>query len=122
MTRSMGQGWATWLVVIGIGLGAAVPASADAPSPERGYELQHAEWWFLSLETLGAVVVFAGYSIAAGDPPTACSWCESNGFDEAMRDTFVMNDRIAPATFSHILSLGIVPLGAFAALLVPAIA
>jgi membrane-associated phospholipid phosphatase len=85
--------------------------------------LQNTGAGFLALETLGAAVVFATYSIAAGDPPESCRWCNPNGFDESLRGAFVFDKgaRKPAATVSHVLSGGVVPAAVFTALLVPAL-
>ena len=78
---------------------------------------------FLALETAGAVAVFAAYSLAAGDPPESCRWCNPGTFDESARDALVFGtgSRKAAATVSHVLSAGIAPAAAFTALLIPAL-
>ena len=75
---------------------------------------------FLALETGGTLVTFAAYSIAAGDRPAQCSWCEPTGFDTAVRDALRMDNSRPPASVSHVLSHGVIPFGGFAALFVPA--
>lgn len=94
------------------------PGVARADEPR---ELKNTGAGFLALETLGTLVVFAGYSIATGDAPKTCSWCESNGFDEGARGIFRMSNPRPPAAVSHVLSIGVAPLGGFAGLLVPAL-
>ena len=96
-------------------LGTGESAADDGP-----HDLANTGAGFLALETGGTLVTFAAVSIAAGDPPEQCSWCEPTGFDTAVRDALVMDSSRPPATVSHVLSLGVIPLGGFAALLVPA--
>ena len=76
---------------------------------------------FLALETVGAVVVFATYTIAAGDHRETCSWCEPTGFDTWVRKGLVASQPKAPALASHVLSIGVVPAGVLAGLLGSAI-
>ena len=89
-------------------------------APGTPHALENTGALALGAEFLGAVVVFAAYSIAAGDPATSCGWCSTNGFDRSMRRALVMDDARTPATLSHVASLGIVPLIAFAGTVVPA--
>lgn len=98
---------------------AAAPAAA---AEERAHALSNTGAGFLALETLGSVVVFAGYSIAAGDAPERCSWCAANGFDDGVRDALRMKDPKPAGLASHVLSLGVVPIGSFVGVLVPALA
>jgi len=85
--------------------------------------LQNTATGFLALETVGVVAIFATYSIAAGDPPESCRWCKPTGFDESLRDALVLDKgaRKSAATVSHVLSIGVVPVASFTALLVPAL-
>lgn len=84
--------------------------------------LEHTSPGALAIETGGVVAFFIGYSVAAGDPPESCHWCQINSFDRSMRSWLVRDDRRTPATLSHVFSVGIVPVGALTALAVPAIA
>jgi membrane-associated phospholipid phosphatase len=93
--------------------------SAEARDPDA---LQHTSVEFLALETLGAASVYAGYSLAAGGTRRTCSWCAPSGFDVWVRDRLMVEKSRAPAFASHVLSYGIVPLGAAASILLPALA
>jgi hypothetical protein len=79
----------------------------DRPAPQLR-RLQNTGVAFLALEMVGAVAVFATYSIAAGDPPESCRWCNPTGFDESFRDELVFDKsaRKSAATVSHVLSAG----------------
>jgi membrane-associated phospholipid phosphatase len=114
MRSSKTQAWWT-LVLPLVLLWTSESATQDSP-----HALANTGAGFLALETGGTLVMFAAYSIAAGDPPEQCSWCEPTGFDTAVRDALVMENSRPPATVSHVLSLGVIPFGGFAALLAPA--
>jgi membrane-associated phospholipid phosphatase len=85
--------------------------------------LQNTGTGFLALETVGVVAISATYFIAAGDAPDACRWCNPTGFDESLRDALVFGktSRTSVATVSHVFSVGVIPVAAFTALLVPAL-
>jgi membrane-associated phospholipid phosphatase len=85
------------------------------------HELRNTGPGFLALETGGVLLTFAAYSLATGDTPTHCSWCEPNSFDSSVRDALMMGNSRPPAFASHVLSLGVIPLGGFAGLLFPAL-
>jgi len=91
-------------------------ARAESSSGAERHALRNTSVGFLALETLGAAVVFAGYSIAAGEPKTTCSWCSPPGFDTSIRDGLVSSHPKTPATVSHVLALGAIPLGSAVAL------
>lgn len=95
-------------------------AGRAANAPRTPHALENTGALALGVEFLGAVAVFATYSIAAGDPATSCGWCNTNGFDRSMRRALVMDDARTPATLSHVASIGIVPLIAFSGTIVPA--
>jgi len=94
----------------------ATTARADEP-----HQLKHTGYGFLGLESLGTVGLFAAYSIATDPLPKTCSWCKPTGFDESLRSALRSGSPKTPALISHGLSLGVIPLGSFAALLVPAL-
>jgi membrane-associated phospholipid phosphatase len=77
----------------------------------------------LALESVGVVAIFATYTIAAGDPPESCRWCNPTGFDASLRDALVFDKgaRKSAALVSHVFSAGVVPVAAVTALLVPAL-
>lgn len=77
---------------------------------------------FLAAELVFVVGVFVALSVAAGDPATACGWCETNRFDVAARALLVRRDPRDAAVASHVLSIIVAPLLAFGAVVVPAIA
>ena len=97
-------------------------ALTEAPAPLLR-ALQNTGAGFLALETLGAVAIAATYSIAAGETPQSCHWCNPTGFDESLRDALVFDKdaRKPAATVSHVLSLGVLPIGSFTSLLLPAL-
>jgi membrane-associated phospholipid phosphatase len=104
----------------------AAPAAPNAASDSAALGLRplaHTGTVFLALETVSAALVFAAYSLAAGDRPETCRWCEPPGFDVSMRNALVLgkDSRIAAAAVSHVLALGVIPAGAFATLLFPAL-
>jgi membrane-associated phospholipid phosphatase len=95
-------------------------AGQATSTPRMPHALENTGALALGAEFLGAIAVFAVYSIAAGDPATSCGWCSTNGFDRSMRRALVMDDARTPATLSHVASLGIAPLIAFSGTIVPA--
>jgi membrane-associated phospholipid phosphatase len=101
----------------------SAPSVLTDPAAPQLRPLQNTGVGFLALEMVGAVAVFATYSIAVGDPPESCRWCRPTGFDESLRDALVFDKsaRKSAATVSHVLSAGAIPAAAFAALLVPAL-
>lgn len=100
----------------------ARPVQAQASSQPRYHELHNTSGWFLGGELLGSLVVFAGFSIAAGEPAEECGWCETNAFDRSARRALLWNDSKTAGTLSHVFSVGLTPAVAFGGLLVPAIA
>jgi membrane-associated phospholipid phosphatase len=86
-------------------------------SPSTTYpSLKNTTPGFLALESAGALVVLAGYSIALGSPPEACKWCEPTGFDKWVRNGLLSGDPKTAGYVSHGLSLGVIPIGALAGL------
>lgn len=105
--------------VVAFGLLSSTPARAQETG--KIHELERTSWGWLAAETGGTIAFFAVYSIAAGDLPRECSWCEVNGFDRSVRDWIVMDDQKTPGLVSHAVSLGLVPVGAITALTLPAL-
>lgn len=87
-----------------------------APHPLTG---THALW--LALEALGIVAAFVALSVVAGEPATACGWCEPNGFDAVARDVLRWRDPRAAALYSHVLAVLVAPVLALGAVVVPAL-
>ncbi len=111
----------TWAVAIAT----ASPAVAAEPvEPEQTrfvpHELQNTGGLFLTLEFVGSAASFAIFTIAAGDPAESCGWCESNDFDRSVRDALRASDPVPFGTVSHVMSLGVAPVGALGSLIVPA--
>lgn len=94
--------------------------AADAPL-HATHALKNSSPKFLVLETLGIGAVFAVYSLAAGPAPRECAWCAPTGFDVWVRDRLVVESSRPPATVSHVLSYGVIPLAAAMSLLLPAL-
>jgi membrane-associated phospholipid phosphatase len=95
-----------------------VPDRATAQSSDSAAHptLKNTSPGFLALETAGALVILGGYSIALGDPPETCKWCEPTGFDKWVRNGLVASHPKTAGYVSHGLSLGVVPIGALAGL------
>ncbi len=106
--------WKCTLVALVIGV-SATNVSAEP------HELKNTGPGFLALESGAVLVTFAAYSTATGDTPAQCTWCEPNSFDSSVRDALMMSNSKPPAYASHVLSLGVIPLGGFAGLLFPAL-
>ena len=96
---------------------AADDVSAPPPSP---HELARTGAGFLALEILGAAVAFAGLSIVAGDPAMTCGWCPPNGLDGGARDLLLAGNPKTPATWSHVLSVGVASALAISLTAIPA--
>lgn len=109
--------------VFALGLLPGMPARAQQTAPDTApiHELERTSYYWLAAETGGTIAFFAIYSIAAGDTPQECSWCEVNEFDRSVRDWIVMDDQMTPGLVSHAVSLGLVPVGAITALTLPAL-
>lgn len=75
----------------------------------------------LLLEFFGVVGAFVALSVAAGDPATACRWCGTNRFDDALRRLLVQRDPHDAALASHALSMLAAPALAFGAVIIPAL-
>jgi membrane-associated phospholipid phosphatase len=84
-----------------------------------GHELQRTSALALGLTFLAGIAFFAGFSILTGDPATTCLWCETNAFDEAVRNVFYVEQSRAVGLFSHVLSMILAPALAIAAAIVP---
>ncbi len=96
--------------------------STDAPTThEASSTLRRTSALALGAELLGVIGAFAAFSIAAGDPATACGWCATNALDEALRSALVADDPSFAAKLSHVLSLGVAPTLAFGSLALPAL-
>lgn len=98
---------------------AASAQSVAAPGPRA---LTHTTAPFLAFETAGAAAIYAGYALAAGGTSTRCSWCAPTGFDVWVRKQLETDRSRPPATISHVLSYGVVPVGAAASVVLPAYA
>ncbi len=93
-----------------------------SPSQPAGpHELGRTAALVLVAEFVAIVVTFVALSTAAGDPATACGWCQVNVFDAAMRDLVVARAPRLPATVSHVLSMVLAPMLAFGAVVAPAL-
>jgi membrane-associated phospholipid phosphatase len=98
---------------------AASAQSLAAPGPRA---LAHTTPPFLAFETAGAAAIYASYALAAGGTSTHCSWCTPTGFDVWVRRQLETERSRPPATISHVLSYGIIPVGAAASVGLPAYA
>lgn len=96
---------------------------ANGATPPRLHALEHTTSGALALESAAVIGAFVAYSASTGDVPEACRWCAPTRFDVSARDAIVFPTRLraSASNASHVLSLGVVPLGAFGALLVPAV-
>lgn len=105
-------------LVLAAVMAAAPPAQG---APPRSYELEHVETRALAFE-LGTSLAFSGVALlVTGPAPTSCSWCSSNGFDEAFRDLLRADNPRAPAGLSHAFSTAAAPALALGALVPPAL-
>lgn len=103
--------------VIAAGL-LAPPASAAPPAP-LPRELSRTDPGSLGLESAVALTLLLSSRVLL-DSPTWCVLCERNDFDLAARDALRLDDPSALPALSHVMSLGILPLGGFVTLMVPA--
>ncbi len=96
--------------------------STDTPTTiEASSALRRTSALALGAEFFGVIGAFVAFSVAAGDPATACGWCDTNAFDEAVRRVLVADDPSFAARLSHVLSLGVAPTLAFGSLTLPAL-
>ncbi len=96
--------------------------SPDTPTTiEASSALRRTSALALGAEFFGVIGAFVAFSVAAGDPATACGWCDTNAFDEAVRRALVADDPSFAARLSHVLSLGVAPTLAFGSLTLPAL-
>jgi membrane-associated phospholipid phosphatase len=94
------------------------PTTAPDPAP---FALRRTGALALVLEFFGVVGAFVALSVAAGDPATACRWCATNRFDDAVRRLLVQRAPHDAAVASHALSMIAAPALAFGAVIVPAL-
>lgn len=109
-------------MAVGVGIASSLveaPAVAD-DAGNRHYDLENTSWPFLTAETGGAALSFL-FVVAANGPAATCRWCETNGFDDAVRNALrASNPRVA-GYVSHGFSLGAVPVVAAGGALLPAL-
>ena len=108
------------LALGGICLWPGSAAAASAP-----YGLRNTDMAFLAIELGGSVALCAVaflVSSAVEGPDPECGWCETNGFDRAVRNLLVAEDTRAPALASNILLGGAVPAASLSGLAFPALA
>ena len=110
------------IAAVVLGALTALPAPADAAGSRVSRDLSNTGALALGLETGGAVVTFATYSIGAGDPPGTCHWCDPAGFDTGLHDALVVGDLRLAATLSHVPPYVLLPVGSLAGLMIPAYA
>lgn len=101
-----------------VALGAVVSATPQAAAADRHYDLENTSWQFLAAETGGAAVTLLSFAIPL---PETCHWCETNGFDDAVRDALRASNPRTAATVSHLFAFGATPLIAAGGALLPAI-
>jgi len=109
------------IIIVLLGLVLTTPAVSVAqnvaePTTEHfsSHGLQNTDAWFLGGEFVGALALgfFAPDFIVSSQPSDltcADAWCETNGFDDALRDVFVADDAQAAASASHVFALGLTP-------------
>lgn len=98
----------------------AATTAAGVETAQRHYELQHTSWQFLTAETGGAAVALVTV-IVAGSAPDHCRWCESNAFDDAIRDALRAGNPRTAGYVSHVFAFGATSLVAAGGLMIPAI-
>ena len=91
-------------------------ASDDSP-----YELKHTNVLSLSVESAVDLGLFATLALAPGASPATCRWCGTDSFDVSIRNALRMHNPMPPAMTSHVFSMGIIPVGALAGLIIPAL-
>ncbi len=97
---------------------------AGARAQSQPYRLKNTDALFLSLEFVGSAGLVAGGGLllnAVDDSEPECGWCETNGFDRAMRRLLLMDDSRAAAVASDIFLGGVVPVTAASGVIVPAL-
>jgi membrane-associated phospholipid phosphatase len=97
---------------------AATLFSAPSVAADRHYDLQNTSWQFLLGETGVAAVSLLSFAIPA---PDTCHWCESNGFDDAVRDALRASNPRTAGHVSHAFAFGAAPLLAAGGAVLPAI-
>jgi membrane-associated phospholipid phosphatase len=110
----------TFVMPFALSLAVSPRVHAD-PSTPRYHQLENTTPLFLGVELGVSLALAGGYYLASGGPEHACGWCETNGFDRSVRRALVWNDRQTPALVSHVLSTGVAPVAALAAVWLPAL-
>jgi membrane-associated phospholipid phosphatase len=99
---------------------ARAPASDPAGNKNESFDLYNTRWWLLTVET-AAVGFFTSAMYFAGDSPERCGWCSTNAFDERARTALRASDPKIPSKASDAFAYAVIPAGALAALMTPAI-
>jgi membrane-associated phospholipid phosphatase len=92
--------------------------AAPCAAAERHYELRNTSWQFLLAETGVSAVSLLAFAIPARD---TCGWCETNGFDDGIRNTLRASNPRTAGHVSHVFAFGAAPLVAIGGALLPAI-
>ncbi|MGE5783910.1 MAG: phosphatase PAP2 family protein [Myxococcales bacterium] len=87
---------------------------------QRHYDLQNTSPTALLGESAVALGMLGGAWAVTGGPSARCWWCNSNGFDESLRNLLRANDPGPPALISHALSMGAIPAMSLIGLVGPA--
>jgi membrane-associated phospholipid phosphatase len=92
--------------------------AAPCAAADRHYDLQNTSWQFLLAETGVSAVTLTAFAIPAAE---TCRWCETNGFDDAIRDALRASNPRTVGHVSHVFAFGAAPLVAAGGALLPAL-
>ncbi len=100
----------TWVLLSLLSFPGVVLAEEPVSHP-----LENTGPWFLAAEAGGGVLLTVGARLFVGPPDAECQWCDSNAFDRAGRNLFVVESASKEIGYiSHGVTVGLVPaLGLF---------
>lgn len=96
----------------------AATVAAPCGAADGHHDLRNTSWQFLLAETGVSAVTLTAFAIPAAD---TCRWCETNGFDDAIRDALRASNPRTVGHVSHVFAFGAAPLVAAGGALLPAI-
>lgn len=89
----------------------AAPDAPDAAPPAASTPDDEPDWRVDAAITAAGTVTYllSEYAVKGAFAPSTCRWCAPPGFDDAVRDALVWDDRARADTLSDLLGFGATP-------------